>query len=366
MSFAAAGTGLTVPAVFLINTLQLHEGKEQMAGQAKSLDSGQTGPRRLKPKAAARKREPRHRLPFGKRLGLDMKMNWFAYLVFIPVIIWYIVFAYLPMWGILIAFKNYRPLLGFWDSDWIGFTHFEEFFSGIYAWRLIRNTIMLNVWALLLGFPAPILLALLLNEVKARKFKRTVQTITYLPHFISLVVICGMIVIFTGPNGIITRFVAAFSGHDPNTSLLAVSRYFRPIYTISGIWQSVGWNSIIYLSAMSSISPELYESADLDGANRMQKMRFITIPSIAPTIVILLIFAVGGMMGSSFEKVILLYNNMTMDRADVIASYVYRVGLRDNNLSFSTAVGLFSSVINFALLWITNTIARRYSDYSIW
>lgn len=312
----------------------------------------------------AKTRPARVRRP--SRLKKDLQRNWFAYLIFIPILIWYLVFCYAPMWGILIGFKDYRPLLGFFKSKWVGLQHFEEFFKGVYAGRLISNTLLLNLWGLILGFPAPIILALLLNEVKARKFKRTVQTITYLPHFISLVVICGMIVIFTGPNGIITRLVSALSSHNADTSLLAVSKYFRPIYTISGIWQSIGWNSIIYLSAMASIGPELYESADLDGANRLQKMRFITLPSIAPTIVILLIFAVGGMLGSSHEKVILLYNNMNMDRADVIASYVYRVGLRDNNLSFSTAVGLFSGVVNFILLVFTNTIARKYSDYSIW
>lgn len=300
------------------------------------------------------------------RLKRDLKRNWFAYLVFIPVLAWYLIFSYAPMWGILIAFKNYRPLLGFGGSQWVGLTHFKDFFQGIYAGRLLRNTIFLNLWGLLLGFPAPIFLALLLNEVKQVKFKRTVQTITYLPHFISLVVISGMIVIFTAPNGIITRLIAAFTKHDVNMSLLAVSQYFRPIYTLSDIWQHIGWNSIIYLSAMAAISPELYESADLDGANRLQKMRFITIPSIAPTIIILLIFAIGGMMGSSHEKVILLYNHMNIDRADVIASYVYRVGLRENKLSFSTAVGLFSAVINFGLLWFTNSVARKYSDYSIW
>lgn len=302
----------------------------------------------------------------GPVIKKDFKKNWFAYLVFIPIIIWYIVFCYLPMWGILISFQDFKPLRGFWNSEWVGFQHYIDFFSGIYAGRLIRNTILLNLWGLFIGFPAPIILALLLNELKAGKIKSAMQTITYLPHFISLVVIAGMIHIFTAPNGLLTQMVAALGNHDSNKSLLAVSRYFRPIYTFSGIWQNIGWDSIIYLSAMSAISPELYESADLDGANRLHKMRYITIPSISPTIIILLIFAVGGLMGSSHEKVILLYNNMNMDQADVIASYVYRYGLRDNNLSFSTAVGLFSSVINFLLLWLTNTVARRYSDYSVW
>lgn len=301
-----------------------------------------------------------------RRIERDWQKNWFAYLIFVPVIVWYVVFCYLPMWGILIAFKDYKPLLGFWKSKTVGLQHFRDFFGGVYAGRIIKNTIMLNVWALVIGFPAPIILALMLNEVKNKHIKKSVQTITYLPHFISLVVICGMIHIFCAPNGPLTKLVALFTDHPENKSLLMVSDYFRPIYTLSGVWQNVGWDSIIYLAAMSAIDMELYESAELDGANRFQKMIHITIPQISPTIIILLIFAVGGLMGSSYEKVILLYNNMNMDRADVIASYAYRVGLRDKNLSFSTAVGLFSSVINFALLWLTNILARKYSDISIW
>ena len=326
--------------------------------------SNQGGVATATPTKARILRNPRK--SFGFRLQRDLAKNWFAYVIFIPIIVWYIVFCYLPMWGIVIGFYDYRPLLGLEKSQFVGLKHFKEFFNNIFAKRIIANTIILNLWGLIVGFPAPIILALLLNEVHNKYMKKTVQTITYLPHFISLVVICGMIHMFTGSNGFITQIVAALSDHPDNKSLLGVSEFFRPIYTFSGIWQNVGWDSIIYLAAMSAVAPELYESADLDGASRIQKMWHITIPTIAPTIVILLIFAVGGMLGSGHEKIILLYNHLTMDRADVIASYVYRLGVGSGQYSFTTAVGLFSAVINFILLIFTNMFAKKFSEITIW
>lgn len=295
----------------------------------------------------------------------DLKKNWFAYTLAIPVLTWYIVFCYGPMWGIMIAFKDFKPLLGFADSQWVGFKHFIDFIQGPYFWRLIKNTLMLNIWGIAFGFTAPIILALLLNEVHHGGFKRVVQTITYMPHFISLVVVCGMIHIFTADKGVITQLLEFITGKDFN-SLLGSAKFFRPIYTFSGVWQSVGWNSIIYLAAMSSIDPALYEAAEIDGAGRIKKIIHITLPQISPTIVILFIFAIGGLMASGHEKVILLYNHLTYETADVIASYVYRRGLREASFSFSTAVGLLSSVVNFGLLWCTNTIAKKYSEISLW
>lgn len=295
----------------------------------------------------------------------DVRKNWFPYLLAIPVLTWFIIFCYGPMWGVLIAFKDYKPLLGFEASPWVGFKHFVDFFQGPYFWRVVKNTLLLNLWGIGFGFTAPIILALLLNEIRNKMFKRTVQTITYMPHFISLVVVAGMIHIFTADEGIITQVLQWITGKE-YSSLLGYSSMFRPLYVFSGIWQSIGWESIIYLAAMGSIDTSLYEAADMDGANRLQKMWHVTLPQITPTIVILFIFAVGGLMASGYEKIILLYNPLTYDTADVIASYVYRRGLREASLSYSTAVGLFSAVINFGLLWMTNNIARRKSEVSLW
>lgn len=297
-------------------------------------------------------------------LAKDLKKNKFAYLLLVPVLAWYIVFCYGPMWGILVAFKDYKPLLGFEKSKWVGIKYFAEYIKGPYFFRTVKNTLLLNVWGLALGFTAPIFLSLLLNEVKNMKFKKVVQTVTYMPHFISLVVICGMIHIFTQNGGIVTELVNALTGTE-HSSLLGYSNMFRPIYTISGIWQNVGWDSIIYLSAMSSIDPGLYEAADIDGAGRFQKMIHITIPQIMPTIIILFIFAVGGLMASGHEKIILLYNSLTYETADVIATYVYRRGLQEASYSFATAVGLMSSVINFMLLYLTNKVAKKFSNISV-
>ncbi|GAB6926574.1 sugar ABC transporter permease [Paenibacillus sp. JCM 10914] len=295
----------------------------------------------------------------------DLKKNWFVYLMALPVVAWFLIFCYGPMWGVMIAFKDFKPLLGFADSDWVGFKHFVDFFSGPYFWRVVKNTLLLNVWGIAFGFTAPIILALLLNEVRSSKFKRTVQTITYMPHFISLVVVCGIIHIFTANEGVVTQLLSFITGKD-YSSLLGYSSLFRPIYTFSGIWQSIGWDSIIYLAAMSGIDPSLYEAADIDGVGRVKKMWYITLPQISPVIIILFIFAIGGLMSSGYEKIILLYNPLIYDTADVIASYVYRRGLREASLSYSTAVGLVSSIVNFGLLWMTNTIAKRRSESSLW
>lgn len=223
---------------------------------------------------------------------------------------------------------------------------------------------MLNLWGLVLGFPAPIILAVMLNEVKNKIFKKTVQTITYMPYFISLVVICGIIHVFSSSYGPLTQLALKLTGDA--TPVLGRVNWFRPIYTISGIWQSVGFNSIIYLAAMAGISPELYESAQIDGAGRFRQIWSITLPSIMPTVIILLILAIGGMLSSGYEKVILLYNPLTYEKADVIASYIYRVGLKDFNYGLSTAAGLMSSVVNFVFLWGANIFSRKFSETSLW
>jgi putative aldouronate transport system permease protein len=269
------------------------------------------------------------------------------------------------MWGILISFQDFKPLKGFFNSPWVGLKHYKDFVLGPYFFRIVRNTFVLNIWGLVFGFTAPIILALMLNEVTHSVFKKIVQTITYMPYFISLVVACGILRIFLEPYGVITNLFAPFI-KDTGTSLLTYPELFRPIYTFSGIWQTVGWNSIIYLAAMSSIDTALYESAYLDGTNKFQRMFYITIPSILPTIIILLIFAIGGLMASGYEKIILLYNPLTYETADVIASYVYRRGLREASYSYSTAVGLMSTIINFVFLTFANKMAKEYGETSLW
>ncbi|OMD87303.1 sugar ABC transporter permease [Paenibacillus odorifer] len=295
----------------------------------------------------------------------DLKKNWFVYLLAVPVVAWFLIFCYGPMWGVMIAFKDFKPLLGFGQSEWVGFKHFIDFFQGPYFWRVVKNTLLLNIWGIAFGFTAPIILSLMLNEIRGVKFKKVVQTITYMPHFISLVVVCGIIHIFAADEGIITQILQFITGNE-YSSLLGYSSFFRPIYTFSGIWQSIGWDSIIYLAAMSSIDTSLYEAAEIDGVGRIKKMWHITLPQISPVIIILFIFAIGGLMSSGYEKIILLYNPLIYDTADVIASYVYRRGLREASLSYSTAVGLVSSIVNFGLLWMTNTIAKRRSEVSLW
>lgn len=302
---------------------------------------------------------------FFSRLKKDIFTNPLVYCFAIPVIAFYVIFMYIPMWGSLIAFYEYKPLLGISGSKFVGLEKFVEFIKGPYFSRVVVNTFMLNLWALVLGFPAPIILALMINEVKNTIFKKVVQTITYVPHFISLVVICGLIRIFLHPTyGVMGFFYTTITGSE--MPMLAQAALFRPIYTISGIWEAVGWSSIIYLASIAGVSQELYEAATIDGANRFQQMWHITISSIAPTIIILFIFQIGGMMASGSEKIILLYNPATYETADTIGSYIYRRGLVEADYSLSTAVGLMGSIVNFALLWGTNIIARKYSETSLW
>ncbi|NOU91787.1 ABC transporter permease subunit [Paenibacillus sp. LMG 31456] len=281
-----------------------------------------------------------------------------------PVLLYYVLFHYMPMYGAVIAFKDYSPTLGVWGSAWTGFDHFIQFFNGPYFIRTLKNTLLISFYDLLFGFPAPIVLALLLNEIRLSWFKRAVQTITYMPHFISLIVICGMIKDFTSTGGLIATLVAWLGG--PKESLLLLPEWFRTIFISSGIWQHVGWGTIIYLAALTTIDSEQYEAAKIDGADRWKQMRYITLPGIVPTIIIMLILDLGRLLNVGFEKIILLYNPSTYETADVISSYVYRVGLQEFNYSFSAAVGLFNSVINFGLVILSNYISRKANDTSLW
>jgi putative aldouronate transport system permease protein len=268
------------------------------------------------------------------------------------------------MYGALIAFKNYSPGRGFSGSPWVGFVHFTRFFNSPYFVRLIRNTFLISFYGLIFGFPAPIILALLLNEVRHSPFKRVIQTITYLPHFISMIVIAGMITDFFLFIGLFNDIAVFFVWQ--RLSLLQQPNLYRPIYITSDIWQHIGWGTIIYLSALSAIDPQLYEAAMIDGAGRFRQLFAVTLPSIAPTIVILLILRIGNLLSVGYEKTLLLYNAATYETADIISTYVYRVGLLEQNWSYSTAIGLFNSAINFTLLIIANMVSRRVSETSLW
>jgi len=293
----------------------------------------------------------------------DFRRNKGVYLLALPGLLYYLIFAYVPMYGVIIAFKDYSAGLGISASPWVGFEHFIDFFTSVYFGRVIRNTILINLYLILFGFPMPIILALSLNELRGKYFKKTVQSITYLPHFISAVIICGMIVDFTSSSGFITSIVNAFGGNYNN--LLHESSMFRTIYVASDIWQGCGWSSIIYLAAMSGLDTELYEAAALDGANRFKQLQYITLPGIAPTITIMFILRLGQVMTLGADKVILLYNPVIYETSDIISSFVYRKGLVESNYSFSTAVGIFNSLINCALICISNALSRKFNETSL-
>ncbi|MDR1326245.1 MAG: ABC transporter permease subunit [Treponema sp.] len=299
-----------------------------------------------------------------KVLRRDMQRNWELYILAIPVVLYYALFAYKPMYGALIAFKNFVPARGFSDSPWVGFDNFARFFRSPYLGRLFRNTFLISFYSLIFGFPAPIILALFLNEVRHSAYKRTVQTLTYLPHFISMVVVAGMITDFSMTSGLFNDIITFFGG--TRTPLLQQPGLFRPIYVISGIWQGVGWGTIIYLAALSGVDPQLYEAAMIDGAGRIRQVFAVTLPSIVPTIIIMLILRIGNLLDVGYEKTLLLYNPATYETADIISTYVYRVGLLEQNFSYSTAIGLFNSLINFILLIVANKISRKVSETSLW
>lgn len=300
----------------------------------------------------------------GEALSKDFRRNYVLYLMVLPVIAFYIIFHYVPMYGVIIAFMDYDPGWGMLQSEWVGWTNFLEFFQSIYFARLLKNTLTISLATLIFGFPAPIIFALLINEVRNKHFSKTIKTATYLPHFISLVVICGMIKDFTGAKGIVTQLFTHFGGESK--AMLSNPRLFLPVYVVSEIWQKVGWDSIIYIAALTGINQELYEACSIDGGGRWRQTLNVTIPGIMPTVIIMLILRMGGILGVGHEKIILLYNESIYSTADVIASYVYRKGLINANYSFATAVGLFNSVVNIIFLIAANTISRKVTESSLW
>ena len=293
-----------------------------------------------------------------------MQRNWVLYLMVLPGMLALIIFRYVPMYGVLMAFEKYMPAKGILGSKWVGFQHCVNFFHSPYFGRLLGNTFMLGIVTLVFTFPAPILLALLLNEVRNPRFKRVTQTISYVPYFISTVIVVGLLKDMTSTNdGIINTAIVALGGQK--IDFFASPQWFRPLYVISSIWSGIGYNSIIYLAAISGINPELYESAVLDGASRMKQAIHITIPCISSTIVILLIFAVGGIVGNDYQKILLMQSPLTYETSDVISTYVYREGILGGSYSYTTAINLFTSLISLFFILITNWVARKAGESSI-
>ncbi len=303
--------------------------------------------------------------PLGKRIARDIRKNWKLYMLFLPVLIYFFMFKYAPMFGLSISFLDYKPAKGFFGSKYVGLKHFNNFFSDPYFPRLLRNTVTISLSTLIFSFPSAILLALLINELRSRKLSRVVQTITYIPHFISTVVICGIIHDLVGRDGGVTMLLFKLFGLEPTNMLMEPGK-FVPIYILSDVWQNMGWNSIVYLSALTAIDQELYEAAKVDGANKWRQIIHITIPCLVPTIIIMFILKVGKMFDVGYEKIMLLYNSLTYETADVINTYVYRRGMEQAQFSYSTAVGLFNSVVCFVLVFFTNWITRRANGNSLW
>ncbi|GAQ16938.1 sugar ABC transporter permease [Oceanobacillus picturae] len=305
--------------------------------------------------------------PKGKRLLTFKKnffLNWQLYVFLLPALTYFLILHYVPMYGVQIAFKNFIANQGILGSPWVGFDHFERFFDSYYFWRLLKNTLIINLYQLAL-FPLPIIFALMLNEVRNGLFKKWSQTLTYAPHFISVVVVVGMIVAFLDPaTGLINHIIVALGGEP--ISFMTSPDWFRHIYVWSGEWQSLGWGTIIYLAALAGVNPELHEAAKVDGATRMQRILHINIPSILPTVVILFILNIGKFMSIGFEKVLLMKNSLNSETSDIIQTFVYETGLLEGQYSFAAAIGLFDSAINIFLLIMVNQIARKTSENSLW
>jgi ABC-type polysaccharide transport system, permease component len=293
------------------------------------------------------------------------KKYWQYYVLLLPALAYFIIFCYGPMYGIQIAFKDFNGRDGIWGSPWVGLEHFKRFFEGVYCWDLIKNTLSISLYSLIAGFPLPIILALSVNELRTTWLKKTVQTITYAPYFISTVVMCSMLLAFLNPNyGIINKFIGLF-GRDA-IPFINKDYMFDSIYVWSGVWQGTGWGSVIYFAALSGVDPSLLEAATLDGATRMQKIRYINFPVLVPTMVIMLILNCGSLLSVGYEKIYLLQTPLNTNLSEVISTYVYKVGLINAQYSYSTAVGLFNSVVNLILLVLVNTFARKVSDTSLW
>ena len=296
-----------------------------------------------------------------KRLTRDFKRNWQSYLMFLPTIVYYIVFSYLPIYGIAIAFLDYRPALKIFSSTFVGLKHFADYFTGVFFLRNLKNTLMITLLSLLFEFPVPIIFALMLNELRNMRFKKTVQNITYLPHFVSTVVICGILTMFVSTNGALNSLISLFSPNWKPTNLLSISAWFRPLFIGSNIWQGFGWGSILYLSALTAIDSELYEAALMDGASRWKQTVHITIPGIMPTISLMLILRCGSILSTCAETIILLYSPAIYDVSDVLDTYIFREGISRSQYSHTAAVGMAVHTVGLSIMLLTNTISKRLS-----
>lgn len=296
----------------------------------------------------------------------SLKKNYDLYLLLIPVVAYFVIFSYGPMYGLQIAFKDYSPALGISGSPWVGLKHLERFFNSFYFERVITNTLVLSLYNLLLSIPAPLILALLFDELQGKRIKVIAQTISYAPNFISIVVLCSMLVMFLTPGtGFIDSILRTF-GYTGSTNVLSSSSAFSHIYVWSGIWQIMGWNSIIYTAAIAGVDQELYEVARLDGASKLKQIWHVTLPAILPTIVILSIMAIGNVLNIGYEKVYLLQNTSNLSASEVISTYVYKSGLVQAQYSFASMVGLFNNLINFLILLLANKISKQLTETSLW
>lgn len=304
-------------------------------------------------------------LSFGQRIKFYLKRYWQLYIFLLPALIYFLIFHYGPMYGVQIAFKKYMPSLGITGSQWVGFTHFKKFFNSYYFKDLIKNTLGISIYELILGFPMPIILALVFNELKNGFFKKFAQTVTYAPHFISTVVIVGMLVSFLSPStGVINHIIAGLGGN--RQAFLEDPKWFKTIYVLSGIWQNTGWNTIIYMSALAGVNPELHEAAAIDGASRLQRLIYINLPALIPTMIILLIMNFGSIMSMGYEKILLMQNPLNIASSNVISTFTYQQGLIDANYSYAAAVGLFNAAINAILLLTVNKITRKITNIGLW
>ena len=298
-------------------------------------------------------------------LKRDFRMNKGLYFLILPVVVYLIIFNYVPMAGIVLGFERFTPKNGVYMSEWVGLKHFVTFFSSVFFVRVLKNTLILSLYSIIFGFPAPIIFALLLNELDNEYYKKVIQVVSYMPNFISTVVISGIIIDFVASDGVITDMLVKVGFLKEAKNLLSVPEYFRTIMVLTDLWQQVGFGSILFLAALTGIDQELYEAAVIDGANRWKQTIHVTIPGIMPTVVIMLIMRIGGLMNANQEKILLLYNPLIYETSDVIGTFVYRKGLLEADYGYSTAVGLFNSVVNVILLFIANGVSRKYSETSL-